>query len=234
MTVADGIPIELQVHSSAVASSVRPNPTNDLPRWLLTSLRICQFTAWLILIGGPVAMAFGGVVKDDLLNDDDDDACDLIYIKDASDPWDDGSYIAGRPGRYHAQCRLLLTWTYIVTVAGSISIVRAFIEVIRPYQFYGYLSPAFIYAMRTFFSVIVRLRYLAGAIILGRSPLIIGPASNEGIRALYSLCLAAICGSAVVSAHQAFSTGESSWRLRGWKRYSCIPSWKVGIYIGFQ
>ncbi|KAL5354333.1 hypothetical protein ACLOAV_000422 [Pseudogymnoascus australis] len=219
----DAIPIELQIHPSAVASSDQPNATNDLPRWLMTSLRICQITAWLMLIGGPVAMAFGGVIRDDLLNDDDDDACDLIYIKDASDPWDDASYITGRPGRYHAQCRLLLTWTYIVTVAGSTSIARAFIEVIRPFQFH-YWSPAFIYAMRTSFSVIACLLYLSGAVILGRSPLIIGPASNEGIRALYSLCLAAICGSAVVSAQQAFSTGQASWRLRGWKRYSSIPS----------
>ncbi|OBT75460.1 hypothetical protein VF21_04888 [Pseudogymnoascus sp. 05NY08] len=131
----DSVPIELQVHPSTVASSDRPNSMNELHKWLLTSLRICQITAWLMLIGGPVAMAFGGVVRDDLLHDDDDGACDQNYIKDASDPWDDGSYITGRPGRYHAQCRLLLAWTYIVTVAGSISIARAFIEVIRPYEF---------------------------------------------------------------------------------------------------
>ncbi|OBT49066.1 hypothetical protein VE00_00099 [Pseudogymnoascus sp. WSF 3629] len=100
-----------------MVSSGRPNATNELPKWLMTSLQICQITAWLMLIGGPVAMAFAGVVRDNLLNDDDDNACDQKYIKDASDPWDDGRYITGRPGRYHTQCRLLLTWTYIITVA---------------------------------------------------------------------------------------------------------------------
>lgn len=72
MTVAksvDAIPIELQIHPSTVASPDRPNTTNDLPIWLLTSLRIGQITAWLMLIGGPVAMAFGGVIRDDLLNE---------------------------------------------------------------------------------------------------------------------------------------------------------------------
>ena len=66
---AYSLPIELQVYPSAVASSDRPNATNELPRWLLISLRICQITAWIMLIGGPVAMAFGGVVRDDLLNE---------------------------------------------------------------------------------------------------------------------------------------------------------------------
>ena len=65
----------------------------------------------------------------------------------------------------------------------------------------SYCSPAFIYAVCTVFSITACLLYLASAIILGRSPLVIGPASEEGIRALYSLCLAAICGSAIVSAH---------------------------------
>lgn len=65
----DAIPIELQIHPSTVASSDRPNATNDLPGWLMTNLRICQITAWLMLIGGPVAMAFGGVIRDDLLNE---------------------------------------------------------------------------------------------------------------------------------------------------------------------
>lgn len=66
-TSADSVPTELQVHPSAVASSCQPNATNELPKWLMTVLRICQITAWLMLIGGPVAMAFGGVLRDDLL-----------------------------------------------------------------------------------------------------------------------------------------------------------------------
>jgi hypothetical protein len=61
--------IGLQVHPSTMASSGRPNATNELPKWLMTSLQICQITAWLMLIGGPVAMAFGGVVRDNLLNE---------------------------------------------------------------------------------------------------------------------------------------------------------------------
>ncbi|KFY24261.1 hypothetical protein V493_05351 [Pseudogymnoascus sp. VKM F-4281 (FW-2241)] len=187
---ADSVPIELQVYPSAVISTDQPNATNELPRWLRISLRISTITALIMFIGGPVVMAFGGVARDDLLNDDDDKICDQQYIKYASRPWDDGSYIAGRPGRYHAQCRLLVTWSYILTVAGSISIVRTFIEIIPPYGV-RCCPPASIYAMRTIISAVAFLLYLSGAIILGRSPVIIGP--DDGARAIWSLALAAIC-----------------------------------------
>ena len=61
-------------------------------------------------------------------------SCDSYYIADASYPWNGRTASTTNPGRYIGQCRLLLHWSYILTVAGSITIFRAFIQAIPVYR----------------------------------------------------------------------------------------------------
>ena len=60
----------------------------------------------------------------------------MKYIEDASEPWPqgDGYGLTYGPGRYHSQCRLLLSWSYIMVVAGSLSVGRLIPEILIPYD----------------------------------------------------------------------------------------------------
>lgn len=57
----------------------------------------------------------------------------MSYIKGASEPWEANVGFENKPGRYHAECRLLVSWACIVITAGSISLVRLFLEMIFPH-----------------------------------------------------------------------------------------------------
>lgn len=57
----------------------------------------------------------------------------MSYIKGASRPWEPNVGFENKPGRYHAECRLLVSWAYLAITAGSISLARPFLEIIYPH-----------------------------------------------------------------------------------------------------
>jgi hypothetical protein len=69
-----------------------------------------------------------------MLHSYDDSICSQRYIQDADEPWDDGPGLSSGPGRYHAQCRMLVTWSYIMILAGSLSVGRLIPEFLLPYD----------------------------------------------------------------------------------------------------
>ncbi|KAJ0115103.1 hypothetical protein J7T55_001512 [Diaporthe amygdali] len=145
---------------------------------LRTNLIICNVTVWLI---------------------DDDLTCSSNYIAEPDELWE-GSMQAR--SRYHLQCRLLYSWTYILTVAGSFSLVRTLllaIPVRNPNHWtikYSpgspmdrILTPSRVYFLRTIFSFIAGVLYLVCVTILASSGLIRGPPADEAYRIMYSICL---------------------------------------------
>lgn len=79
------------------------------------------------------------------------------------------------------------------------------------------MSPARIYAIRTFFSFVPLVLYVAGALILGTNRLIRGPKAEDSYRDMYLVSLAVTILCALVSGHQVFTTALASWVMRGFK-----------------
>lgn len=81
------------------------------------------------------------------------------------------------------------------------------------------VTPSSVYAVRTVFSLIPFVFYLAGAVVLMTSRLITGPPARDSYRDMYLIHLAIIWVSAVVTGHQTFTTGYASYKLQGWKDF---------------
>ncbi|KAL2277480.1 hypothetical protein FJTKL_15397 [Diaporthe vaccinii] len=159
---------------------------------------------------------------DELHDDDDDLTCGSNYIAEPDDLWrgNDESL-----NQFHSQCRLLYSWTYILTVAGSFSLVRTSLLAIpvgkptywtvkySPGSLMDRIStPSRVYCLRTLFSLIPGVLYTACVIILASSHLITGPPADDAYRIMYSICLGLVAFSMVASWQQAFSTGWATWR----------------------
>lgn len=80
-------------------------------------------------------------------------------------------------------------------------------------------SPSRTYILRTVFSAVPAVLYLACAFILGTSRFITGPeTTEEWYRPIYIVCLSLVCASFIMSLHQAMSTGVAAWHLRGYEK----------------
>jgi len=66
-----------------------------------------------------------------------DSTCETNYIRDASEPWPSDEYDLHAPGRYHDECSRLYLTSYVLLVAGSLSMLRAI-----PVQFFPVGSPS--------------------------------------------------------------------------------------------
>ncbi|KFH46092.1 hypothetical protein ACRE_030500 [Hapsidospora chrysogenum ATCC 11550] len=210
--------------------ALHDNPVNTLPRWLKINLFVSRITVCcMVVLGGPAIIAFGIMTRNDLRNDPDDSNCDMKYIEDASEPWPqgDGYGLAYGPGRYHSQCRLLLSWSYIMVVAGSLSVGRLIPEILIPYDA-PFCTPSRVYALQAAFSLVPCLLYIASLVILSTSPAVIGPRAEYGLGiAFFLLPMIALSLAILVTAHQCFAAIQAARRLVGWQKYSSIPGGPV-------
>ncbi|KAH8169383.1 hypothetical protein LIA77_11509 [Sarocladium implicatum] len=195
--------------------------------FLRINLWICNATVWIMFVVAVVECAFASMMQDDLKNDEMDPAgkywieCTNYYVyqpfPDFGEEWKDTT----------KQCDMLLSWTYIMIVAGSFSLFRTLMNglpVHAPnhmtiqYRPGGkrdsFLTPSRAYAIRTFFSAGALVFHLPSAIMLGVSPVVRRPAAAEEYRIMYILCLSLVCLSTTFVAHQTFVTGLASWRMR--------------------
>lgn len=198
-------------------------PTDSSNRPLRVNLFIANVTVWLMFVVAGVVMAFALLAMDELRYDDDDLTCASNYIAEPEDLWR-GNELAYK--KFHSQCRLLYSWAYILTVAGSFSLVRTSLLAIpirdptywtikfSPGSLMGRVStPSRVYLLRTTFSFIPGILYTISVAILASSGLIKGPAADDAYRIMYAICLGLVIFSMVVSLHQALSTGWASWVL---------------------
>lgn len=127
---------DLQSRSPSTAS-VSPESSD---RSLRVNLFVANVTVWLMFVVGGIVMAFAllamdelryeyiclylsarGLAESDILCSDDDITCGSNYIAEPDTLWRGDEQARDR---FHFQCRLLYSWTYILTVAGSFSLVR--------------------------------------------------------------------------------------------------------------
>lgn len=117
-------------------TTVRPEWSN---RVLQVNLILCNATVWIMFVVAGVVMAFALLAMDELRyeyisffvlvgctqadtpSSDDDLNCSSSYISEPDELWLGDEQARNR---YHSQCRLLYSWTYILTVACSFSLVR--------------------------------------------------------------------------------------------------------------
>lgn len=85
----------------------------------------------------------------------------------------------------------------------------------RPKGFFD--SSSRVYMVQTIFSLIPAVLYFVCAIMLGTNKFMTGPPTDSSYRPMFVACLALVCVSFIVSAHQALATGVASVHMRGSK-----------------
>jgi len=206
--------------------ALHDNPVNELPRWFKINLLVSRITVCcMVVLGGPSIIALGIMTRNDLMHDSDDSNCAMKYIDDASVPWPqgDGTGFNSGPGRYHAQCRLLMSWSNIMVVAGSLSVGRLIPEILIPYDA-PMCTPTRVYILQTIFSLVPCLLDIVCLVIMSTSPAVMGPQSMDGGGiAFFLLPMIALCLAIPITAHQCFATAHVARRLVGWQKYSSVP-----------